>query len=76
MRKHNYNYNYRLINALLALHSMQDPGYDYPPAYQEVFERCSRWLDAMVPPKNKEEGSRPTGYLSEEDEQELAAKAE
>jgi len=56
MRKNNYDH--QLIRALLALREMQDPGYDYPVVNQEVFERCSRWLDAMVP---------PGGYLPEDE---------
>jgi hypothetical protein len=53
--------NYRLINALLALHEMQDTkGYGFENATAEMFQRCARWLDAMVPPECEEE--RPTEW--------------
>ena len=50
------NHNYTLIHALLALHEMQDTkGYGYENATAEIYQRCARWLDAMVPPLSEDE---------------------
>jgi len=56
------NYNHRLVDALLTLRDMQDTrGYGFENATAEMFQRCARWLDAMVPPEEE----RPTGLDAE-----------
>ena len=50
------NYNHKIIEALFTLRDMQTGRYQMEPD-EETVQRCIRWLDAMVPPKDEGEGS-------------------